>query len=477
MTDQQRPAAAGPEIENLMAEGRTFPPDPAFSAQANAGPDLYARADADFEAFWAELAREKLRWQRAVRHDADLGAALRPLVRGRPAQRLGELPRPARRGRPRRQGRLPLDRRAGRHAYAHLRRPPSRGPEGRQRPPGARACGRGDRVAIYMPMIPELPIAMLACARIGAPHTVVFGGFSAEALASRIDDAQATLLITADGGWRRGRPVDLKSAADEALERTSTVEHVLVVRRIGDALPVAMQEGRDVWWHDIVDRQDADCPPVAARRRAHAVPALHVGHDRQAQGHHAHLGGLPARRRRHPRDGLRHQARRRLLVRRRHRLGDRALVHRLRPARQRHDGGALRGRSRHAIVGALVADRRGVPGQRPVHGAHGHPRLHEAGRGACRRDTTSRRCGCWAASASPSTPRPGCGTASMSAAAAAPSSTRGGRPRPATSSSRRCPVSRPPSRAAPRSPSRASRPTSSMPRAIRCPWARAATSS
>jgi acetyl-CoA synthetase len=120
----------------------------------------------------------------------------------------------------------------------------------------------GDRVAIYMPMIPELPIAMLACARIGAPHTVVFGGFSADALASRIEDAQARLLITADGGWRRGRAIDLKSAADEAVERTSSIEHVLVVERVGDALPVAMQEGRDVWWHDIVERQSAECPPV-----------------------------------------------------------------------------------------------------------------------------------------------------------------------------------------------------------------------
>ena len=121
----------------------------------------------------------------------------------------------------------------------------------------------GDRVAIYMPMIPELPIAMLACARIGAPHTVVFGGFSAEALAGRIDDAQAKLLITADGGWRRGKAVNLKTAADEAIEMSSTIEHALVVRRLGDAgEPVTMKVGRDVWWHDIVGRQSEVCPPV-----------------------------------------------------------------------------------------------------------------------------------------------------------------------------------------------------------------------
>ena len=122
----------------------------------------------------------------------------------------------------------------------------------------------GDRVAIYMPMIPELPIAMLACARIGAPHTVVFGGFSAEALSDRINDAQAKLVITADGGWRRGKPAALKPAVDEALSLTTVGEHMLVVRRLGDAVEggTSMTDGRDVWWHEIVDRQPSDCPPV-----------------------------------------------------------------------------------------------------------------------------------------------------------------------------------------------------------------------
>ena len=193
----------------------------------------------------------------------------------------------------------------------------------------------GDRVAIYMPMIPELPIAMLACARIGAPHTVVFGGFSAEALASRINDAQARLLITADGGWRRGKVVDLKSAADEALDahdhrrarargqacrRRGTRDHAGRSRRL-----VARDRGAP----------GPRLPAAGARCRAHALPALHLGHDGQAQGHHAHHGRLPAWRQRQPRAGLRHQARRRLLVCGRHRLGDRALLHRLRAAGQR----------------------------------------------------------------------------------------------------------------------------------------------
>ncbi|HEV2238157.1 MAG TPA: acetate--CoA ligase, partial [Ktedonobacterales bacterium] len=109
---------------------------------------------------------------------------------------------------------------------------------------------KGDRVALYMPMIPELPIAMLACARIGAPHTVIFGGFSAEALRDRINDSQSTLLITADGGFRRGNVVGLKDIADEAAQQTPTLRHMLVVRRAGEAHAVQMAEGRDVWWHD-----------------------------------------------------------------------------------------------------------------------------------------------------------------------------------------------------------------------------------
>jgi acetyl-CoA synthetase len=118
----------------------------------------------------------------------------------------------------------------------------------------------GDRVAIYMPMIPELPIAMLACARLGAPHTVVFGGFSAEALADRIEDSQAKVLMTADGGFRRGKPANLKDAADAAMASSPSIEAAIVVRRTGE--PVEMREGRDHWWHELVERQSDECPPV-----------------------------------------------------------------------------------------------------------------------------------------------------------------------------------------------------------------------
>ena len=120
---------------------------------------------------------------------------------------------------------------------------------------------KGDRVAIYMPMIPETVVAMLACARIGAPHTVVFGGFSSDALASRVVDCEAKVIITADGGYRRGAPSALKPAVDEAVakvasEKTGVVSHVLVVRRTGQ--DVDWNDEVDVWWHDVVDGASSD---------------------------------------------------------------------------------------------------------------------------------------------------------------------------------------------------------------------------
>jgi acetyl-CoA synthetase len=119
--------------------------------------------------------------------------------------------------------------------------------------------GKGDRVTLYMPLIPELVIAMLACARIGAAHSVVFGGFSAESLKERINDAKATVLVTADGGFRRGSVVPLKTFADEALRGTPSIRHVVVVRRGG--FPIQMTEGRDRYWHDLIRDSSAECPP------------------------------------------------------------------------------------------------------------------------------------------------------------------------------------------------------------------------
>ncbi len=119
----------------------------------------------------------------------------------------------------------------------------------------------GDRVAIYMPMVPELPIAMLACARIGATHSVVFGGFSAEALRDRINDAQAKVVVTADGGYRRGGEIPLKKAVDDAIQQTPSIEHVIVYRRTGSQ--VHMESGRDHWWHELMANASEECPAEA----------------------------------------------------------------------------------------------------------------------------------------------------------------------------------------------------------------------
>jgi len=247
------------EIENLLMESRRFPPDPAFVARANATAALYEEAERDYVAFWARLARERISWYTPFDRTLEWDLPFAKWFTG------GELnisyncvDRHVERG---------LGDKVAYHwigepgdtrtlTYADLLRDVGKAANALKEL-GVR---KGDRVAIYMPMIPELPIAMLACARIGAPHTVVFGGFSAEALAGRINDAEAKVLITADGGWRRGKAVGLKQHADDALVDTPSVESVLVVRRLGDA--VYMLEGRDHWWHEVVERQPALCPPT-----------------------------------------------------------------------------------------------------------------------------------------------------------------------------------------------------------------------
>ncbi len=251
------------EIEALFAEERTFAPPAEFVAQANVSADIYAEADRDFEAFWAKHARERISWTKPFEKtlEWDLPFA-KWFVGGQLNVAYNCVDRHVENG---------LGTKVAYHwigepgdsrdiTYADLQREVSKTANALLEL-GIRT---GDRVAIYMPMIPELPIAMLACARIGAPHTVVFGGFSAEALASRIEDSQAKLVITADGGWRRGKPAALKPAVDEAVLTTPTIQHVLVARRLGDAVEggTAMTPGRDVWWHDIVDRQSEHNEPV-----------------------------------------------------------------------------------------------------------------------------------------------------------------------------------------------------------------------
>ncbi len=262
MTVEQPLASSQPEIENLLREARTFPPDPAFTAQANATADLYLEAETDFEAFWAKLARERISWDKDFETTLEWELPFaRWFVGGELNVSYNCVDRHVENG---------LGSKVAYHwigepgdtrtiTYADLHREVQKAANALLQ----LGVTTGDRVAIYMPMIPELPIAMLACARIGAPHTVVFGGFSSEALAGRINDAEAKVVITADGGWRRGKPAELKPAVDTALESTPSVHSVLVVQRLGDeAKSVTMVEDRDHWWHDLVDSQQPDCPPV-----------------------------------------------------------------------------------------------------------------------------------------------------------------------------------------------------------------------
>ena len=290
---------------------------------------------------------------------------------------------------------------------------------------------KGDRVTIYMPMVPEAAIAMLACARIGATHSVIFGGFSADAVADRNNDAKAKLVITADGGWRRGKVVPLKANVDAALAKSPTVEKCIVFNRCNTA--VEMKAGRDVWWHDLMAERERRLPRRAARQRAPALHPLHLRHDRQAEGRAAHHRRLPARHVADAQVGLRPQGRRHLLVYRRRRLGDRAQLHRLRPACNGTHGRHVRGRAEPPEGGPLLGDHREVQGHDLLHRADGDPRRSSSGATSTRRGTTCRACGCSARSASRSTPRRGCGTTTSSAAAAARSSIRGGRPRRARS--------------------------------------------
>ena len=247
-------------LENLLSEDRKFQPPPEFTAQANAKPGVHEAANADYLAFWQEQALSRITWDTAPtivlddsnppffkwfsdgelnlsancldRHLADHGDQVAYHWVGEPG-----------------------DERTLTYADLHA--------EVCRFANGLKGLGmtRGDRVAIYMGMVPELPIAMLACARLGLVHSVVFGGFSAEALSSRIIDAQARLVITQDGAWRAGNVVPLKANSDLAVRDTPSVEHVIVLKRVKEE--VVWDKGRDIWWHDLVAGQSTECDPVS----------------------------------------------------------------------------------------------------------------------------------------------------------------------------------------------------------------------
>jgi len=239
-------------VENLSRELRLFPPSDAFAQEANAHESLYNAAENDRLGFWAEQARrltwdtpfdDVLDWSDAPFAKWFIGGKLNVAVNcvdRHVADGHGEQVAFHFEGEPGDTRSL---------TYNDLLREVSRAAHALE----SLGVQAGDRVAIYLPMIPEAIIAMLACARIGAPHSVVFAGFSAEALSSRIDDAQASVVITADGQNRRGTQMLLKAAVDEAAAQSPSVRHVLVVRRTGQE--VAWNSERDVWWHDLVDAQ------------------------------------------------------------------------------------------------------------------------------------------------------------------------------------------------------------------------------
>jgi acetyl-CoA synthetase len=256
-------------IENLLHENRRFTPPEAFRTGANASADLYDIANADYVGWWKEQAISRLDWitEPTVAlddsnppfyrwfTDGELNIASNCLDRHLATggdkvayHWIGE----------------PGDTRT--ITYAELSAEVNRFAN------GMRSLGveRGDRVAIYMGMVPELAIAMLACARIGAPHSVIFGGFSADAIVDRVDDARAKMLITCDGAWRRGSVVPLKDNGDLAMAAAASLEHCVVVKRTGN--PVTMVDGRDVWWHDLV----ADMPDVCDAEAMNAEDLLYI---------------------------------------------------------------------------------------------------------------------------------------------------------------------------------------------------------
>jgi acetyl-CoA synthetase len=248
---------ASDSIENLSTEDRSFLPNAAFAAQANAKADLYAEADKDRLAFWDKQAHALVwekPWERTLTWEVPYA---KWFIGGKLNATVSALDRHIAEGNGSRtafhfEGE-PGDTRT--ISYSQLLADVSKAANALT----SIGITAGDRVAIYMPLIPEAVVAMLACARIGAIHSVVFGGFSADALLSRIQDADAKLVITSDGGFRKGAAFALKPAVDDALKGQTHVEKVIVVKRTGQE--TAWVEGRDLWWHDLVDPQSSTHTP------------------------------------------------------------------------------------------------------------------------------------------------------------------------------------------------------------------------
>jgi len=248
-------------IEALLQEQRVFPPSEAFVRQANINdPSIYEEAARDYEAFWAKWAGELIDWYEKWHTVLEWNPPYAKwFVGGKLNACYNCVDRHVKTWR-RNKAAIIWEGEPGEQrvlTYGDLHR------EVQKFANVLKSLGvrKGDRVCIYMPMVPEALIAMLACARIGAPHSVVFGGFSAESLADRINDAQAKVLVTADGGWRRGAIVPLKRNADEALRNCPTIQKVVVFQRIGGDYTVPMQAERDLWWHELMANAPLTCEP------------------------------------------------------------------------------------------------------------------------------------------------------------------------------------------------------------------------
>ena len=244
-------------LENLLQEERVFPPSAEFVARANVGPEVYEESE-DWKDWWLEQARNRITWYKEPTESVDESTPpfYRWFADGQLNLSYNCLDRH-------------LDTLGDKVAYHWIGEPGDTRDltfselheEVSKFANGLKSIGveRGDRVAIYLGMIPELPIAMLACARIGAIHSVVFGGFSSDSLIDRIHDTESKLLITQDGAWRRGSIVALKENADISVAASPSIEHVIVVNRTDSDVP--MEDGRDLWWHDLVDGQSTECEP------------------------------------------------------------------------------------------------------------------------------------------------------------------------------------------------------------------------
>ncbi len=244
-------------IENLMTEDRLFPPSDEFAAVANAGAEIYAEADADYLAFWKKQALSRLTWfkEPTVVLDDSKAPFFKWFTDGEINVSYNCLDRH-------------LEDKGDKVAFHWVGEPGDTQDitykdlyeRVTKLANGLKSLGveKGDRVAIYLGMVPELPVALLACARIGAIHSVVFGGFTADSLADRIQDSDCKILITGDGAWRRGGVFSLKEVADEAVSRSPSVEKVVVVKRTENDINWT---DKDIWYTDLVDGQSTDCPP------------------------------------------------------------------------------------------------------------------------------------------------------------------------------------------------------------------------